>query len=128
MQMHPGDTPRPARFSDDPDFRPYDKRELSYAHTFDSPVKQKIIRTMEWMTGKLRLLRRIRRFERSEKVSGQAFWPKALDSMGIRLLTPDDQIARIPATGPLIVVSNHPHGLVDGMVMAELIGRVRTDY
>ncbi len=128
MQMHPSDTPRPMRFSDAPDFRPYDKRELSYAHTFDSPVKQKIIRSMEWVTGKLTLLRRIRRFEQSEKVSGQAFWPKALDSMGIELRTPADQIARIPATGPLIVVSNHPHGLVDGMVMAELIGRVRTDY
>jgi putative hemolysin len=128
MQMHPSDTPKVARFSDDPDFRPYDKRNLSYAHSFDSPLKQRIIRVLEWMTGKLTLLRRIRRFERSEKVTGQAFWPKALAAMGIDLLTPDDQIARIPPTGPLIVVANHPHGLVDGMVMAELIGRVRTDY
>jgi putative hemolysin len=128
MQMHPGDTPKVERFSDQPDFRPYDKRDLSYAHTFDSPTQQRIIRTMEWMTGKLRLLRRIRRFEQSEKVEGQAFWPKALASMGIELGTPADQVARIPPTGPLIVVSNHPHGLVDGMVMAELIGRVRTDY
>lgn len=128
MQMHPSDTPKVARFSDDPDFRPYDKRNLSYAHSFDSPLKQRIIRVMEWMTGKLKLLRRIRRFERSEKVAGQAFWPKALNAMGIAVLTPAEQIARIPATGPLIVVANHPHGLVDGMVMAELIGRVRTDY
>jgi putative hemolysin len=128
MQMQPTEPPAGQRFSDDPDFRPYDKRQLSYAHTFDSPVKQVVIRTMEWMTGKLTLLRRIRRFEQSEKVTGQAFWPKALASMGIDLLTPPEQIARIPATGALIVVANHPHGLVDGMVMAELIGRVRTDY
>lgn len=128
MQMNTPPPPEGMRFSDSPDFRPYDKRQLSYAHTFDSKPKQIVIRALEWMTGKLRLLNRIRRFEQSEKVSGQAFWPKALASMGIDLLTPDDQIARIPATGPLIVVSNHPHGLVDGMVMAELIGRVRTDY
>jgi putative hemolysin len=49
-------------------------------------------------------------------------------AMGIDILTPDEQVALIPPTGPLVVVANHPHGLVDGMVMAELIGRVRTDY
>ncbi len=128
MQMQPTDPAAGTRFSDDPEFRPYDKRQLSYAHTFDSKPKQVFIRALEWVTGKITLLRRIRRFEQSEKVVGQAFWPKALGIMGIDLLTPAAQIDRIPPTGPLIVVANHPHGLVDGMVMAELIGRVRTDY
>lgn len=116
------------RYSDDPDFRPYDKRQLSYAHTFDSPAKQAVIRGLEWCTGKMTLLRRIRQFENSERVTGQAFWPKALGIMGIEVRTPPEQVARIPASGPVVVVSNHPHGLVDGMILAELIGRVRTDY
>ncbi len=95
---------------------------------FPNPVSATIIRVLEWLTGKITLLRLIRRFEASEKATGQAFWPKALRFMGISLMTPEEQIARIPATGPLVVVANHPHGLVDGMVLAELIGRVRTDY
>jgi len=118
----------PTRFSDQPGFKPYDKRRLSYASTFTNPWKAGVIRAIEWVTGKLTLLRMIRRFEASQEVHGQAFWGKALSVMGIDLRTPPRQIARIPATGPLIVVANHPHGLVDGMILAQLIGTVRRDY
>lgn len=110
------------------DYVPYDKRKLSYANTFHNPWQSTVIRTMEWMTGKLHLLRLIRRFERQGVVAGQGFWPRALAIMGIELLTPEAEIARIPASGPVVVVANHPHGLVDGMVLAELVGRVRQDY
>ena len=107
---------------------PYDKRRLSYANTFTNPWKANTIRAMEWMTGKITLLRMVRRFERMGPAEGQAFWKQALGIMDIALQTPADQIAHIPATGPVVVVANHPHGLVDGMVLAELIGRVRQDY
>lgn len=112
----------------DPNYVPYDKKRLSYANTFTNPWKANTIRVMEWLTGKLRLLYLIRRFENEGVEIGQGFWPHALKVMGIDLITPADQIANIPKTGPVIVVANHPHGLVDGMVLAELIGRVRTDY
>jgi putative hemolysin len=107
---------------------PYDKRKLSYANTFTNPWKANTIRAMEWMTGKIPLLRLVRRFERMGPAEGQAFWGQALGLMNIEVETPPEQIARIPKEGPVIVVANHPHGLVDGMVLAELIGRVRTDY
>lgn len=106
----------------------YDRRRLSYATTFPNPVHQKIIQTMELLTGKIHLLRRIRRFEALGVPEGQGFWEQALGVMGITLSTPEEEIARIPATGPVVITANHPHGLVDGMVLAELIGRVRTDY
>ena len=107
---------------------PYDKRKLSYANTFTNPWKANTIRVMEWLTGKIPLIRLVRRFERDGAADGQAFWSQALSHMGIELQTPDEQIAHIPKTGPVIIVANHPHGLVDGMILAELIGRVRTDY
>lgn len=110
------------------DHQPYDERKLSYATTFPEPLKAGTIRTLEWMTGKITLLRLIRSFERNGIPAGPEFWSNAVAHMGIDVRTPDEQVRRIPATGPLVVVANHPHGLVDGMILAELVGRVRTDY
>ena len=106
----------------------YDMRRLSYAGTFRNPFKANSIRAIEWLTAKVTLLRLIRSFEKSGAPFGAPFWPKAIRHMGIRIDTPAEEIARIPATGPVVVVANHPSGLVDGMVMAEMVARVRPDF
>ncbi|WP_338551182.1 lysophospholipid acyltransferase family protein [Roseovarius phycicola] len=106
----------------------YDRRSLTYANSFDAPLTAFTIRAIEWFTGKLTILRMIREFERKGAPTGQPFWRAALGTMGIDLLTPQDQIDQIPKTGPVVIVANHPHGLVDGMILADLIGRRRTDY
>ena len=108
--------------------RPYDMRRLSYAGTFRNPFKAGTIRAIEWLTAKIYLLRLIRTFERDGAPFGAPFWPKAIRHMGIRIDTPAAEIARIPATGPVVVVANHPHGLVDGMILAEMVNRVRSDF
>ncbi len=131
--MKPDTEPDTAEWAPEPaleaaNYEPYDGRNLSYAGTFTNPLKANTIRAVEWMTGKLTLLRLVRKFERTGRKPGQSFWGKALDLLEIDLQTPDAQIAQIPETGPLVVVANHPHGLVDGMVLAELVGRVRSDF
>jgi len=110
------------------DDQPYDGRNLSYAGTFSNPFKATVIRVIEWLTGKIYLLRLVRKFEAAGQVENTAFWKRAIDLLRIDVQTPAAQIAQIPKKGPVVIVANHPHGLVDGMILAELVGRVRQDF
>lgn len=107
----------------------YDRRTLTYANSFDDPWTSFAIKAIEWVTGKPSILRMVNKFEKmNADYRGQKFWRGALDVMGIELQTPAEQLANIPGDGPVVVVANHPHGMVDGMILADLIGRVRLDY
>jgi putative hemolysin len=106
----------------------YDRRNLTYSNTFSSPSKRLLIRAMEWMTGKITIMRMLRTFRNQGPHARERFWLDALDVMRIEIRTPLSQVQNIPAKGPVIIVANHPHGMVDGMVIAALISKVRHDY
>ena len=123
------DTPSKLEENDGPVVKPhYDRSALSYAGSFDHPVQRTIIRSIELMTGKIKIGRLVRQFERDGIPQGQEVFTRVLKTMGIDLQTPQNELDNIPKTGPVILVANHPHGLMDGIVFAELVGRIRPDY
>ncbi len=50
-----------------------------------------------------------------------------LAEMRVDLRVDAADTSRIPATGPVVVVANHPFGMLDGAVLAVLLTRVRPD-
>lgn len=50
-----------------------------------------------------------------------------LSEMRLDLRVHERDQSRIPASGPVIVVANHPHGVLDGALLAALMTRVRPD-
>ncbi len=58
---------------------------------------------------------------------GEETYAAIIAAMGVTShFTPED-LARIPATGPLVVTSNHPLSGVDGMLVASFLKKVRPD-
>ena len=55
------------------------------------------------------------------------FCPRALEVLDTALEVRPDELARIPRSGPLVVVSNHPFGGLDGVALIALLRRVRPD-
>jgi putative hemolysin len=57
-----------------------------------------------------------------------SFFDRCLNVMKVAFPLPDDDRARIPRTGPLVIVANHPFGAVEGLILPAMLARVRTDF
>jgi len=59
--------------------------------------------------------------------SGRRFTEKILTCLGVKLEVSEASLGRIPKTGPLVVVANHPYGGVEAAALASLLLSVRSD-
>jgi putative hemolysin len=57
----------------------------------------------------------------------QEFSEKLLNALGVTILSGDKILKKIPKTGKCIVVCNHPYGMVEGVVIANLLTSYRSD-
>jgi putative hemolysin len=52
---------------------------------------------------------------------------RLLESLDIRYTAAPDPALKVPRTGPVIVVANHPFGMLEGILVPALLRRVRDD-
>lgn len=100
---------------------------FSFADAEMGSFSNKIIRSLERATGQPKISQLYFDYV-SENLHPSQFWSDALDRLDIDINLQHEQFAHIPKTGRVVAVSNHPYGVIDGLVLCALMAEVRDDY
>ena len=102
-------------------------RDISYAHSAASRSGRVVIRLMENTTGRIGLIKRADGYEK-EVAAGRDFWAVMTERYGLTLDVIGGSLSNIPSEGPLILIANHPYGILDGMMMGRILSETRGDF
>jgi putative hemolysin len=67
-------------------------------------------------------------YDHSYSFSGADFTERLLDDLGINYIVGNEELLNLLPAGPFVTISNHPYGGLDGIMLIDLIARIRSDY
>lgn len=102
-------------------------RDISYASAAPTRRGRALIRAVENLTGRRKLIARAQGYQ-TDVALGRSFWQVMPDRFGLTLEVAGGSLANIPRTGPLVVIANHPYGILDGLMMGQLLDAQRGDF
>lgn len=102
-------------------------RDISYSYSASTRSGRAMIRLMENTTGRLRLIKRANGYE-NEVAAGRDFWAVMVERYGLTLDVVGGSLNNIPGDGPLILIANHPYGILDGLMMGHILSETRGDF
>ncbi len=102
-------------------------RDISYAYSAETRSGRAMIRVMENTTGRLRLIKRAQGYE-TEVAAGRDFWTVIKERYGLSLEVVGGSLDNVPTTGPVIMIANHPYGILDGIMMGYILRQTRGDF
>ena len=100
---------------------------FSFANGELGSFANSFIRAMERVTGQPKI-RKIYFDYVDDNRPAELFWADALARLNISARVIYESAERIPKTGRLLVIANHPFGVIDGLILCSLIASIRSDY
>lgn len=66
-------------------------------------------------------------YNKLKHTKGVEFFDEFIREQDLSYIVFEEDLAKVPKTGPFIIVSNHPLGALDGILMCKILLRVRPD-
>ncbi len=101
--------------------------DISYASSATTKGGRALVRVMENASGRLRLIRRADGYQ-NDITDRHDLWAVMADRYGLTLDVVGGALNHIPKAGPLIVIANHPYGILDGLMMGHVLSKTRGDF
>ena len=101
--------------------------ELSYAAYFEDPLKRRLVQAVERLSGQPKI-KQLYDHYRADLSRDVPFFEAAIRLLDLDVQFSASRHALIPKDGPLVIVANHPFGVLDGLIISWLIGLRRTDF
>lgn len=86
-----------------------------------------MIRAMETLSGRFGLIKRAEGYE-TEVAAGRDFWQVMVERYGLSLNVTKGGLDNIPKEGPLILLANHPFGILDGLMLGHILSETRGNF
>lgn len=98
--------------------------------TGGNPLRCKVINTLASPMGKVMGLPQLNAlYQTIQNLSHEEdFLDRVIEAMQVGYRVSDEDLARIPKSGPCVVVANHPFGAIEGVLLMLLLARVRPDF
>ncbi len=99
---------------------------FSYSTADQPKLQQVVIQAIEKIGGQRKLKKLYVQHQKSV-AAGENFFAAALRLLRITVEFDQLALAQTPATGPVLFISNHPYGVLDGITLTWLATKVRPD-
>lgn len=101
--------------------------DVSYAQSAKNSLGEIFIKFLENTTGRLALLKRVQSLDVNFSAS-KNFWQSIINGYGVKIDVLRGNLQNIPTDGPVIVVANHPYGILDGLAMGAVLAESGTNF
>ena len=103
------------------------KKNFSYSSKELTKSQQFIVNSIEKISGRRKLQKLYQIYDKQSRSPGM-FWQDMQNILRLKVNILSKEKFNLPKKGPIILIANHPYGIIDGIILASLVSKIRNDF